>query len=57
MYSFFPDATTSWNNTMKHFQNTPSFNTLKDHITSLVRMNPKVFSGYMIPYGSAISFN
>ena len=57
MYSFFPDATTSWNNIMKHFQNTPSFNTLKDHIISLVSRNPKVFSAYMILYGSAISFN
>ena len=45
MYSFFPDATTSWNNIMKHFQNTPSFNTLKDHIISLVRPKSKSIFG------------
>ena len=41
MYSFFPDATTSWNNIMQHFQNTSPFNTLKDHIISLVRPKSK----------------
>ena len=36
MRSFFPDASTSWNNVITHFDNIPSINTLKDHISSLI---------------------
>ena len=49
MYSFFPNATTSWNNIMKHFQNTSPFNTLKDHIISLVRPKSKSIFGIHDP--------
>ena len=37
MSSFFPDAITSWNNVINHFDNILSINILKDHILSLVR--------------------
>ena len=37
MSSFFPDAITSWNNVITHFDNIPSINILKDHILSLIR--------------------
>ena len=37
MSSFFPDAITSWNNVITHFNNIPSINILKGHI--LARMH------------------
>ena len=39
--SFFPDAITSWNNVISHFDNIPSINILKDHILSLIRPKKK----------------
>ena len=32
MNSFFPDATSSWNNVISHFQNVPSLGTFKNYI-------------------------
>ena len=37
MNSFFPDAIDSWNTIIKHFDNVPSFDTIKDHTTSEVQ--------------------
>ena len=34
--SFFPDAITSWNNVITHFNDIPSFSVLKNHILSLI---------------------
>ena len=48
---FFPDATTSWNNITTHFQNAPTFNTLKNHIISLVRPKSKSIFGVHNPLG------
>ena len=45
MSSFFPDAITSWNNVITHFDNIPSIIILKDHILSLIRPKEKnIFS-------------
>ena len=35
--SFFPDAITSWNNVITHFNDIPPFNVLINHILSLLR--------------------
>ena len=43
--SFFPDATTSWNNVITHFNDIPSFNVLKNHILSLIRPKEKCIFG------------
>ena len=43
MNSFFPDATSSWNNVISHFQNVPSLGTFKNHIISLIRPEKKYF--------------
>ena len=45
MNSFFPDAITSWNNVITHFDNIPSINSLKDHILSLIRPKKKNIFG------------
>ena len=37
MSNFFPDAITSWNNVITHFDDILSFNFLKEHILSLIR--------------------
>ena len=42
---FFPDAITSWNNIIIHFDNIPSINILKDHILSLIRPKEKNIFG------------
>ena len=57
MYSFFPDAITSWNNVITHFNNIPSFGNLKEHIRSLIRPEKKAFSVYMIHQEFDISFS
>ena len=44
--SFFPDAITSWNNVITHFDNVPSVGILKAHILSFVR--PKNMSTFGI---------
>ena len=50
--SFFPDAIASWNVFIRHFNNVPSFVTLKDHIISFLRPKTKSISVYMIPWKS-----
>ena len=45
MSSFFPDAITSWNNIITHFDNIPSINILKDHLLSLIRPKKKNIFG------------
>ena len=55
--SFFPDAITSWNNVITHFDNIPSINIVKDHILSLIRPKGKTFLAYMILQDCEISFN
>ena len=40
--SFFPDATSSWNNMISNFQDIPTFTSLKSHLLSLIR--PKIKS-------------
>ena len=49
MSSFFPDAITSWNNVITHFDNIPS--TLKNHIFSLIRPKGKNIFGIHDPLG------
>ena len=49
--SFFPDAITSWNNVITHFDNIPSINILKDHILSLIRPKKKNIFGIHDPLG------
>ena len=48
MSSFFPEAITSWNNDINHFDNIPSINILKDHLFSLIPPKKKTFLIYMI---------
>ena len=35
--SFFPDAISTWNKIITHFENFPTYDTFKDHIISLIR--------------------
>ena len=49
--SFFPDAITSWNNIITHFDNIPSINILKNHILSLIRPKKKNIFGIHDPLG------
>ena len=51
MSSFFPDAISSWNNVITHFDNIPSINILKNHIFSLVRPKGKNIFGIHDPLG------
>ena len=51
MSSFFPDAITSWNNVITHFDNIPSINILKDHLVSLIRPKKKNIFGIHDPLG------
>ena len=49
MNSFFPDAITSWNNVIIHFDNIPSINIFKDQILSLIRPKGKnIFGSYTL---------
>ena len=41
MNNFFPDAITSWNNVIAHFDDIPSSSVLKNHILSLIRPKKK----------------
>ena len=47
--SFFPNAITSWNNIVSHFQHLPTFEGLKDHILSLIRPVRKAVFGIHDP--------
>ena len=50
-YSFFPDATCSWNNTLSLFENVPSFDILKKRIYSCYRPKSKSIFGIHNPSG------
>lgn len=47
--SFFPDATSTWNNIVSNFENLPTFDGLKDHIISLIRPEAKSMFGLHDP--------
>ena len=49
--SFFPDAITSWNNVITHFNDIPSLSVLKNHILSLIRPKKKGIFGKHDPLG------
>ena len=51
MNSFFPDAITSWNNVITHFNNVPSVGILKNHIISLICPEKKSIFGIHDPLG------
>ena len=55
--SFFPDAISSWNNIVTHFENFPSFEGLKDHIRSLIRPVAKSIFGLHDPTGLRYLFH
>ena len=56
MKSFFPGAIASWNIFIKHFDIAPSYDTLKDHIISLLRPKPKSIFGIHDPLGIRFLF-
>ena len=43
MNSFFPDAITSWNIAITHFDNVPSVGTFQNYIISLIRPEKSIF--------------
>ena len=47
--SFFPNATSTWNNIISHYQHLPSFEGLKNHIISLIRPEMKSTFGIHNP--------
>ena len=49
--SFFPDAITSWNNVITHFNDIPSFSVHKKHILSLICPKKKCIFGIHDPLG------
>ena len=51
MSSFFPDAITSWNNVIPHFNDISCFSVLKNHILSLIRPKKKCIFGIHDPFG------
>ena len=51
MNSFFPDATSSWNIIISHFEDFPSYVSLKNHIISLFRPNAESVFGVHDPVG------
>ena len=51
MNSFFPDAITSWNNIITHFNDVPSVGILKNHIISLIRPERNSLFGIHDPSG------
>ena len=57
MNSFFPDAVASWNIFIKHFDDVPSFDILKNILILFSDLRPIIFLVYMIPRDSDISFN
>ena len=46
--SFFPDATSSWNNIISNFQEIPTFAGLKSHLLSLIRPKNKTLLVFMM---------
>ena len=57
MKSFFPEAIASWNIFSKYFDIVPSYDTLKDHIISLLRPKPKSIFGIHDPLGIPFLFH
>ena len=51
MDSFFPHAISSWNIIISHFEDFPFFDSLKDHVLSLVRPVNKSIFGINAPLG------
>ena len=51
MNIFFPHAISSWNIIISHFEDFPSFDSLKDHVLSLVRLVNKSIFGVHNPFG------
>ena len=51
MNSFFPHAIASWNTFIKHFDDIPSFDILKEHINTFFRPNSKSIFGIHDPVG------
>ena len=51
MNSFFPDAIASWNIFIKHFDDIPSFDILKEHINTFFRPKSKSIFGIHDPVG------
>ena len=49
--TFFPDAIASWNIFIKHFDNCPSFQILKEHINTCLRPMTKSIFGKDDPVG------
>ena len=56
MSSFFPEAITSWNNVIAHFNDIPSFSILKNRILSLIRPKKKCILGIHLPTKSELKF-
>ena len=50
-YSFFPDAISSWNTFIKHFDNVPTFAILRKHIITFFRPQMKNIFGIHDPVG------
>ena len=51
MNSFFPHAISSWNIVISHFEDFPSFDSLKEHVSSLFRPKTKSIFGVHDPIG------
>ena len=51
MNSFFPDAISSWNIFIKHFDGVPSFDILKKHINTFFRPKTNIIFGIHDPVG------
>ena len=51
MNSFFPHAISSWNIIISHFEDFPSFDSLKDHVLSFFRPKNKIIFGVHDPIG------
>ena len=51
MNSFFPDAIASWNISISHFSNMPTFGSLKNHLSSLFRPRTQSIFGIHDPPG------
>ena len=57
MNSFFPDAVASWNIFIKHFDDVPSFDILKNILILFFDIRTIISLVYMILRDSDISFN
>ena len=55
--SLFPDAISSWNIFIKHFDELPSFVILKKHLNTFFALKPRIYLVYMILWASDIPFN